>query len=237
MQPEQQRLDACADWYLNRQLDFDHRLIEYRFRVLRPWLRGGEGLELGPAEGQMTQRLLPLFSHLTVVDAAAGLLARIPDDPRLTKVCALFEDYQPERRFDAIVMEHILEHVESPARLLRRARGWLRRGGRLFVGVPNGHSLHRLVAVKMGLLNHPCERNERDHRLGHRRVYTPAGFRRELEAAGLRIVHFGGVFLKPLSNAQIETQWDEAMLEGFYQLGKEMPEYAAELHAVCESRR
>ncbi len=234
MQPEQRRLTQCADWYLHEQLDFDHRLIEYRFRVLRPWLPGGSGLELGPAEGHMTALLQPEFLHLTVVDGAADLLARIPDDAALTKVHSLFEDYRPQEGFDAIVMEHILEHVAEPGELLARVRGWLNPGGRLFVGVPNAHSLHRLAAVKMGLLREPCELNTRDRRLGHRRVYTPDGFRRQLEDAGLRIRHFGGVFLKPLSNQQIQTQWDEAMMEGFYQLGKDLPEYAAELQAVCE---
>ena len=235
MQPEQQRVASCADWYLHRQLDFDRRLIEYRFRTIQPWLPGGVGLELGPAEGHMTALLQPEFLQLTVVDGAAELLERIPDDAALNKVCALFEDYQPDRGFDAIVMEHILEHVADPADLLARVARWLNPGGRLFVGVPNGHSLHRLAAVKMGLLEHPCQLNERDLRIGHRRVYTPDSFRREIENTGLVIRHFGGVFLKPLSNAQIEQHWDEAMMEGFYQLGKDMPEYAAELYAVCEA--
>ena len=51
------------------------------------------------------------------------------------------------------------------------------------MGVPNGHSIHRLVAVKMGLLKDPCELNQRDKSLGHRRIYTPETLRKDIEAA------------------------------------------------------
>jgi hypothetical protein len=44
----------------------------------------------------------------------------------------------------------------------------------------------------------------------------------------------GGVFFKPLTNQQIQDHWTEEMIQGFYELGKDFPEYAAELYAVCE---
>ena len=44
----------------------------------------------------------------------------------------------------------------------------------------------------------------------------------------------GGVFLKPLTNSQIEKWWTEEMMDAFYELGKEYPEIAAEIYAVCE---
>jgi trans-aconitate methyltransferase len=231
---EQQRVASVADWYLTNQLDFDKRLIRFRFETLRPHLTGGEGLELGPAEGQMTRLLLDHFTTLTVVDGSSALLAQIPESSRLIKVHALFEEFVPDRAFTTIVMEHILEHVDRPVDILKRARTWLAPGGRLLAGVPNGHSIHRLAAVKMGLLSEPCELNVRDRTLGHRRVYTPDTFKADLEAAGLRVVTRGGVFFKPLSNQQIENHWTEEMIRGFYELGNDFPELAAELYAVCE---
>jgi 2-polyprenyl-3-methyl-5-hydroxy-6-metoxy-1,4-benzoquinol methylase len=131
-------------------------------------------------------------------------------------------------------MEHILEHVEAPVALLLRARKWLAPGSRLLIGVPNAHSIHRLVAVKMGLLKDPCELNERDRQLGHRRVYTVAALKRDVEAAGIDVIETGGVFFKPLSNQQIQGNWSEAMIQGFYELGNDFPAYAAELYCVCQ---
>jgi len=233
MTQEQRRLDEIASWYLEQQLDFDRRMVHFRYRTLRPHLRGPNGLELGTAEGEMTRLLLPNFESLTVVDGAGDLLARIPDTPGTHKIRSLFEDFQPALRFDTIVMEHVLEHVEDPVALLRRATTWLTPLGHLLIGVPNANSIHRLAAVKMGLLSHPAQLNERDIQLGHRRVYTPETLCADIAAGGLRVAERGGVFLKPISNSQIETQWSDPMIDAFFQLGNEFPDIAAEIFALC----
>lgn len=233
---EHRQLEERAAWYLQNQLDFDKKLIRFRYQSLRPWFTGRSCLELGPAEGVMTERLVEDFERVTVVEAARDLTDAIPEHPRLRKVCSLFEEYVPTEQFDTVVLDHVLEHVEDPFTLLKRASDWVAPAGRLLAGVPNAHSFHRLVAVKMGLLSAPTDLNERDRTLGHRRVYTPETFRRELEAAGLHVMHQGGVFFKPLSNAQIETHWTEEMIEGFYRLGFDFPDQAAELFAVCDCK-
>jgi len=231
---ERARLDELSGWYLKDQLDFDRRMIDYRYRSIKPYLRGPDGLELGPAEGLMTRRLVSDFAHLTIVDGAAELLAQVPDSPKLTKVHALFEELEPGTHFDTIVMDHVLEHVEEPVALLTRARDWLAPAGRMIVGVPNGESFHRLVGVKMGFLREPCQLNQRDRILGHRRVYTRESLFRDIRKAGLNPTAWGGVFFKPISNQQIEDDWTDQMIEGFYELGKDFPEHANELYAVCE---
>lgn len=181
----------------------------------------------------MTQFLVDEFNSLTVVEGASELLAQIPERENLVKVHSLFEDYEPNELFNSIIMEHILEHVDEPIPLLKRVIQWLAPGGKLFIGVPNGNSIHRLVAVKMGLLEYPCQLNSRDHALGHRRVYTSDTLRENIEQAGISVEVIGGVYFKPLSNKQIQDHWDESMIQGFYELGKDFPELAAEIYAVC----
>lgn len=230
---EHERVESLSDWYLKEQLDFDKRLIRFRYETIKPKLVGSRGLELGPAEGEMTQFLLNDFDQLTIVEGAADLLAQIPERANLVKVHALFEEFRPEHLFDSIILEHILEHVEDPVGLLYRVKKWLAPEGRLFLGVPNGKSIHRLVAVKMGLLENPCQLNSRDHALGHRRVYTTDTFKIDIEKSGLNVLEIGGVYFKPLSNGQIQKHWTEEMILGFYELGKDFPEFAAEIYAVC----
>jgi len=230
---ESKRVESVSDWYLQEQNDFDKRLIGFRHKTLKPFLIGPEGLELGPAEGQMTQFLKDDFLRLTVVDGASTLLNQIPDYSNVTKIHSLFENFEPDRLFNTIVMEHILEHIDSPVDLLKRAATWLAPGGRILAGVPNGNSIHRLAAVKMGLLKHQCELNTRDIAQGHRRVYTHNSFKLDIETSGLSVVEMGGVFFKPLSNQQIQDNWTEDMIIGFYELGKDFKEYAADIYAVC----
>ncbi len=231
---ESARVESLSDWYLNEQLDFDKRLIRFRYKTLKPHFTGTEGLELGPAEGEMTRLLVNDFARLTVVDGASDLLARIPDRAGLRKVHSLFEAFQPDQKFDTIIMEHILEHIDQPVALLKKAGEWIAPGGRILVGVPNGNSIHRLAAVKMGLLEHPCQLNSRDHTLGHRRVYTHETLAQDIKAGGLELLKMGGVFFKPVSNRQIQDHWTEDMIQGFYLLGMDFPEHAAELYAVCQ---
>ncbi|MDA0746538.1 MAG: class I SAM-dependent methyltransferase [bacterium] len=233
MPEESERVEAASNWY-KEQLDIDVRLIEFRYRTWVPHIRGDSGLELGSGDGQMTKFLVKHFSVLMVVDGAQSLLDSIPEYSNVKKVHCLFEEFEPPGRFDTVFLEHILEHVENPVELLIAAKGWLVSGGRLLLGVPNGHSLHRLAATKMGLLQHPCELNQRDVSQGHRRVYTPDTFKKDLEAAGLSITAMGGVFLKPLSNQQIQDTWTTEMIEAFYELGKEFPLHTADIYAVCE---
>lgn len=230
---EKKRVEDVSNWYLQEQLDFDKRLIGFRYKSLRPHLRGPTGLELGPAEGQMTRFLKDDFDSLTVVDGAPALLGLIPDYPNLIKVHSLFEEFSPTGHFDTIILEHILEHVDHPVELLSRVQEWLAPKGRVLLGVPNGNSIHRLAATKMGILKQPCELNERDLAQGHRRVYTRDTFKSDIELSGLKIMELGGVFFKPLSNGQIQDNWTDEMIEGFYELGKSFPEYTADIYAVC----
>lgn len=230
---ESDRVESLSKWYIDEQLDFDKRMIRYRYETIRPKFIGDSCLELGPAEGEMTQFLLDDFKKLTVVEGSSKLLEKIPDAPKLVKVNSLFEDYRPSELFDTIILEHVLEHVDDPVSLLSIVKKWLSPNGRLFLGVPNANSIHRLAAVKMGLLSEPSQLNSRDISLGHRRVYTQASFIQDIEESGLCVIEKGGVYFKPLSNRQIEDNWNEEMIQGFFELGRDFPDFAAEIYAIC----
>jgi hypothetical protein len=66
-------------------------------------------------------------------------------------------------------------------------------------------------------------------------VYDPESFRADFTAAGLRLELFGGYWLKPLSNAQIERDWDHRMLDAFMRLGERYPDIAAEIYVIARS--
>jgi 2-polyprenyl-3-methyl-5-hydroxy-6-metoxy-1,4-benzoquinol methylase len=230
---EAQRVAGVATWYTDSQLEVDKAIIRHRFKAISSHFVGQNCLELGPADGVMTSLLLSRFQRLTVVDGARHLLDQIPEQPNLSKVHALFEEFEPPERFDTVVIDHVLEHVEDPSGILRRVAGWVRDRGHLIIGVPNANSVHRLAAVKMGLLSHPAELNERDSAVGHRRVFDLVTLQETVRGAGFSVLATGGVFLKPLSNAQIQETWDTRMIDAFAELGMELPEIAAEIFVVC----
>lgn len=231
---EKERLDAISRDSLY-SAGANAKTVEYSYEVFSRFMRDGPILELGPAEGVMTQRLVRRGQPLTVVEGATAFCADLRNrHPEITVVNSLFEVFQTKERFANIILGHVLEHVEEPVKILRRVSQFLAPNGRILAAVPNARSLHRQAAVIMGLLKHEHELNEADLHHGHRRVYNPESLRKDFLDAGLRIELSGGYWLKPLANSQIEATWSDGMLNAFMRLGERYPDIAGEIWvAAC----
>jgi len=229
---ELKRVREIADWYVSGQLDFDKTLVRLRYRSIKKYFVGEKVLELGSAEGIMTRMLLDDFNHIAVVEAASKLLDLVPDNSKISKYNCLIEDFESDQLYDTIILDHVLEHVDHPVNILKAAARNLSIGGRFIIGVPNALSIHRLVAVEMGLLESPYELNERDITVGHRRVYDMERLLADVDAAGLVTIDVGGSLLKPLSNGQIQDCFSPEMIEGFYKVGEMFVNHAADIFAV-----
>jgi SAM-dependent methyltransferase len=134
---------------------------------------GGRVLDIGAGTG----RLVAEF-------ARRGYLARgIDPAPRDRAVRqAAIEDHE-ERELDAVLLWHVLEHLDEPLAALWRIRSWLRPGGLLLIGVPNPASLQAAVGGERWL-HWDAPR--------HRAHFTPVGLEVLLARVGLapeRTVH------------------------------------------------
>lgn len=239
MADARERLDAIAAVY-DAQADYDGVLTGHAWALLRPRIApGARVLEMGCSSGVMTRLLAAHVRELWVVDGSRAYLDSVAAalgraDVRFEH--ALFEEYAPPVRFDAIVMARALEHLVDPRPTLRRVAGWLADGGELHVMVPNARSFHRLIGVAMGLLPAPDALNERDVAFGHHRVYDPTTLRGELEGAGLEVVEEGGSSLKFLANAQMHAL-DPKLWDALRIVGAGFPGNAAEIYARCRRAR
>ena len=209
-------------------------MVRHSFTVFSRFLQPGAILELGPAEGLMTELLHATGEKLTLVEGAEtfcrDLAKRFPD---ATVHRSLFEEFETEARFPNIILGHVLEHVADPVAVLRHVQRFLAPGGRMLCAVPNARSLHRQAGVLMGHLGFEEDMSPLDVHHGHHRVYTPETFRRDFLAAGLQVEFFGGYWLKPLSNSQIEDHWTPSMIDAFMRLGERYPDIAAEIFVVA----
>ncbi|MDA5192507.1 class I SAM-dependent methyltransferase [Govanella unica] len=208
--------------------------IVHCFDIFKRFMNNGSILEMGPAEGIMTDLLVDLPNSLTVVEGSEIFCQSLTKrHPSINVVHALFEEYKPTQKFDNIILGHVLEHVEDPVDILRHARNWLTPTGQILAAVPNSRSLHRQAAVIMEMLSFEEQLNEPDRHHGHRRVYNPETYRRDFLAAGLKIKQFGGYWMKPLSNKQIEDSWSPELLKAFMTLGERYPDIAGEIYVVA----
>lgn len=208
---------------------------EYCWSIFRRYIQGPDVLELGPAEGVMTELMVREGFVVTCVEgsprASHALESRLPSVEVLTD---LFEQFEASKPFDSIVLGHVLEHVAMPGQLLQRLKPWLRGNDSLILAsVPNAMSLHRQAAVQMGLLGHESQLNKSDIAHGHFRVFSYHEIRRLFEENGFTVRVHGGYWLKTLANAQIETWYSTDIIDAYMALGERYPEIAAETYVIA----
>lgn len=224
--------------------DFDFDVMhKYMMQSFTPFLRPGSALELGSFKGDFTRRLLPHFDDLSCVEASAEAIEQareiMPDSVQFHE--GMFETITLPKRYDNIILTHVLEHLDDPVGVLRRVNTeWLAEGGRFFLVCPNANAPSRQIAVKMGLVTHNDAITPGEAEHGHRITYSLDTLERDAAAAGLRVVHRSGIFFKALAN----FQWDRLLntdiispeyLDGCYALGQLYPDLCSSIFLMCEA--
>ncbi|NGX28405.1 MAG: Ubiquinone biosynthesis O-methyltransferase, partial [Candidatus Anoxychlamydiales bacterium] len=207
--------------------------IFYLYNTLKTFFSGNSALELGCGDGEMTKIISKDFKNLTVVDGSLKFIDEAKaklNRPNIDFQHSTFENFSTDKTFDIIFMCHILEHLSDPTYILKKAKKWLKKSGKILIAVPNAKSLHRAVGVKMGLLDSEYSLNSQDKKLGHLRVYDINTLSNDITSAGLKVAHWGGGMLKPLSNRQIESQWSDELIDAYFEMGKSFPEICSELY-------
>lgn len=221
--------------------DFDV-MHHYMLKSFQPFFREGSMLELGSFKGDFTKRLVPLFNDITCVEASdeAIGIAKESLGEKLNYINDVFEAVTLPKKYDNIILTHVLEHIESPVDVLKRINDeWLSDNGRFFLVCPNANAPSRQIAVKMGLISHNSAITPAEKEHGHHITYTLDTLERDARAAGLNVVYRSGIFFKALAN----FQWDKLLdtdiiskeyLEGCYQLGQQYPDLCSSIFLLCE---
>ena len=119
----------------SKTADYAHGIMtattQYCGNIFRRYMKlDGSVLELGPAEGVMTDALYPSFPDYTVVDGADFFVEDLKRRyPKIEGHACLFENFHPTRQYDTILLGHVLEHVENPVDILNLCKHWINRGG------------------------------------------------------------------------------------------------------------
>ncbi|HYL50711.1 MAG TPA: methyltransferase domain-containing protein, partial [Acidimicrobiia bacterium] len=148
--------------------------------AVRRW-RPGDGwlLDLGGGSGTVTFRVAWPPERTLIVDTSAELVSqakfRLPLETMRADVTRL-----PLRRASAsiVFLLDVIEHLEEPRRALVEARRVIAPDGLLIVNVPG----------------HPRLWSASDEVLGHRRRYSAASLRSELDQGGFEVLFLSHIF-------------------------------------------
>lgn len=103
----------------------------------------GQLLEIGCGAGAMLEAMVNRGWQAVGVDFDASAVAIARARGRLVYQGGVFEQNFADESFDAIVMNHVIEHVSAPRELLAECKRILRKGGTLVIITPNpGGFLH-----------------------------------------------------------------------------------------------
>lgn len=214
---------------------FDNEIILnwYPKRIMSFIDRNKDVLELGIGHGFTCNHFSEYFKNYTVVDGSRSVITNFREafpSSRAQIIEGFFEEFSPERKFDAIIMGFVLEHVDHPVDLLKKYREMLTPEGTCFVAVPNAESLHRRIGVAAGLLDSVLTLGEGDLALGHQRYYTVGSLTADLEEAGFSVRRKEGIFLKPVTTAQMASlNFTAGIIDGMCRVGLNYPELSAAL--------
>jgi len=230
---------AAASYYHSTlQTGIDNRTRAFVIERCVGQVRPGAALELGYIDGLWSVALPTRVRSLDIVEGATRHVEharkRFSDDPRVRVYHNLFQTFAPDRRYDTVVAGDMLHYLADPVTFLRRVHPWLQTRGVLIVTVPNSRSLHRRIGTWLGMEDSPVAANLRDREMGNRHAFDRDSLGETLRAAGWQPRAIQGVFLKPLSSAQME-RWSDGLLRAFLRAGDELEDYAWFLVAVCSS--
>jgi 2-polyprenyl-3-methyl-5-hydroxy-6-metoxy-1,4-benzoquinol methylase len=225
---------------------FDYDVMHpFMLKSFIPFFKAGNLLELGSFKGNFTKLFLPYFDDITCIEASktAIMEAKKLLGNKVKIYSSLFENAELQKKYDNIIMTHVLEHLDDPVKILKRVNDeWLSDNGRFFLVCPNANAPSRQIAVKMGLIDTNAAVTSAEYAHGHRITYSLDTLEKDVKKAGLKVIHRSGIFFKALAN----FQWDKLInagivskeyLEGCYELGQQYPNLCSSIFLLCEKKK
>lgn len=217
---------------------------EFAYKIIKPYLNEeGVGLELGCSDGYFTEMLASQIKHLDVLDGSINFVeqARARGIKNATYIHSLFEEFDPETKYDFVFASYIMEHVLEPKLVLDMVHRVLKPNGILYIVVPNSRALSRQLALHMGLYENLKQLSENDLKFGHRRVYDRVYLNRDIDSSGFINISEGGIMLKILADFQMDKLINleilqQAQLDGLFKLGMEYPDLCGSLFSICKKK-
>ncbi|MBI3948857.1 MAG: methyltransferase domain-containing protein [Acidobacteria bacterium] len=166
-----------------------HKLFEDRLRRLQRFISAGRLLEIGCASGEFLRLAAHAGFDVEGIEPEPITSARARDSFGLNVMTGtLAEAAYPADSFDAVVLFHVLEHLDSPRQTVTEIHRILKPGGTLAIETPT------IDTIWFRLLGSRWRQLIPDHYF----FFTPHTLSRLLETVGFRVLEVKKVG-KPMS--------------------------------------
>ncbi len=236
-------LDKYAEQYVNHS-GFEAQMVCFRRRKVLEILAElphARILEIGCGTDS-------LFNHLTDFESFVVLepiesfvetaLGQAHGDPRISILHGFLESRSDQLRshtFDLVIASSVLHEVEKPTLFLESLNSVCSKRTIAHLNVPNALSLHRLLAVEMGLIKDPFTPSDLARTFQRTSSFDLSSLKELVQSCHFTVLSEGSYFLKPFSNRQMLQLVDheivpETFLDALYTIVEnQLPELGAEI--------
>lgn len=149
----------------------------------------GKLLEIGSGNGYLLRAAKERGWRPTGHEIDCESAQKVSEKIGMEILCGDFTELEINEKFEAVMMLHVLEHFKDPVSHLKKINSVIKKGGILFIALPNIQSRSGLVKFALEKLKikrkNVAAYYDTDHHLWY---YTPFTIRKFLEKNGFEIL-------------------------------------------------
>lgn len=180
------------------------------------------------------------FEYLCIVEPGSEFAQKArqdtADNSKINVVQHFLEDADLQAGdYDLILLSSLLHEVPDVEAFMLSAQALCSADTLVHVNVPNAKSMHRLLALEMGLIDTLYAPSELQKTFKQPRIFDLQSLKTLADLTGFEVVSEGSFFMKPFTHAQMHTLAqtgfaNQAILDGLWALTRHFPENGSEIY-------
>ncbi len=229
------------------QQPFESYQVEYRKRMVVDVIQRNNHktiLEVGCALNPLFNFFTD-FEQLTILEPTKMFFDKTVDEitqKNLESKVEIFNNFFEDaieavdsKHYDLIIISALIHEIGDLKSFFTRLKQLTKEGTVVHVDVPNGNSLHRLLAVEMGLIKSQLELSDFNIQFQQNRVFDLNSLEKLITDYNFEVIEKGSYFIKPFTHVQMQKMMDHKIidtkvLDGFYNLIKHLPGLGSEIY-------
>lgn len=202
------------------------------FFLIKDDIKGQNVLEVGCADGYMSQKISEICKKIVIVEPAIKHCKEVSslNLKNAEIINDRIENYKLKENYNVIIMASLLHQVPDPNYILDNIAKTSTKGTIIIATIPNCNSLHRRLGVEMGLMNTTSDISERN-KFFEQKTYDLNSFKNLFLKSNLNIIESFGYLMKLYpSEISKKLNFTDLQMTGLINLGKKHPELSSQLY-------